>query len=351
MNKELSAYLDVLRLGAAATVFLGHLSWMAISGGFLWQVQPYGHSAVIVFFVLSGFVISHAADVKERTLFDFSVARLARLYSVVLPAILLTVVCDAIGTQHNAAVYDMSRETHPLWRLLLGVLFLTQSWGHASLLSNEAYWSLPYEFWYYVIFAAATFLKGGQRVVVLIASCALAGPGILVMAPIWAAGAVAYRLAKRAVLGQALARTIWIAAGVGALAVMLINRIPDSAEFWFLPAVFSGWDFLLGFLVAANIFSANFLSFGLQKFHPPLAKLAGMTFALYLFHLPLLHLAAAYMPVGLPVVVRGVIEAAFTLTAVYLLSFVSEAQKHRWRGAIRWLLRPFGRPESKERVA
>jgi hypothetical protein len=109
----------------------------------------------------------------------------------------------------------MSRETDPLWRLLLGVLFLTQSWGHTSLLSNEAYWSLPYEFWYYAIFAATTFLKGWQRIVVLIASCAVAGPGILIMAPIWAAGAVAYRLAKRAMLGQAVARTIWIAAGVG----------------------------------------------------------------------------------------------------------------------------------------
>src|SRR6188768_540785 len=178
MNKELSTYLDVLRVGAAATVFMGHLSWIAISGGLLWQMQPYGHSAVIVFFVLSGFVIQYAADVKERTLFDYSVARLARLYSVVLPAILLTAVCDAIGMQHNAAVYDMSRETHPLWRMLLGVLFLTQSWGHASLLSNEAYWSLPHEFWYYVIFAAATFLKGRQRILALVVSGAIAGPAI-----------------------------------------------------------------------------------------------------------------------------------------------------------------------------
>jgi len=349
MNKELSTYLDLLRVSAAATVFLGHLSWMAISGGFLWQVQPYGHSAVIVFFVLSGFVISYAADVRERTLFDFSVARLARLYSVVLPAILLTVVCDAIGTQHNPAVYDMSRETHPLWRLLLGVLFLTQSWGHSSLLSNEAYWSLPYEFWYYVLFAAATFLKGWQRIAVLIVSGALAGPGILVMAPIWAAGAAAYQLAKRATLGQATARTIWVVTGAAAIAVILNNRIPASAETMFLPAVFSGWDFLLGFLVAANIFSASFLSFGLVKFHAPLAKLAGMTFALYLFHLPLLHLAAAFIPRALPMPVRGLIEGSLTLAAVYFLSFITEGQKHRWRDTIRWLLRRA--PESRKSAA
>ena len=350
MNKELSTYLDVLRVGAAATVFLGHLSWIAISGGLLWQMQPYGHSAVIVFFVLSGFVIQYAADVKERTLFDYSVARLARLYSVVLPAILLTAVCDAIGMQHNAAVYDMSRETHPLWRMLLGVLFLTQSWGHASLLSNEAYWSLPHEFWYYVIFAAATFLKGRQRILALVVSGAIAGPAILIMAPIWAAGALAYRLTKRVTLGEPAARLLWVATGIAAFAVALGNGKPLMSPSPFLPHAFSGLDFLLGALVAANILSASFISFGISRFHGPVSKLAGMTFALYLFHLPLLHLAAAYMPAGLPVPARGLIEAALVLTVIYFLSFITEGQKHRWRGAMQWLLRPFGAPQSKERA-
>ena len=351
MNKELSAYLDLLRVGAAATVFLGHLSWMAISGGFLWQVQPLGHSAVIVFFVLSGFVIQYAADVKERTLFDYSAARLARLYSVVLPAILLTLVCDTIGMHHNPAVYDMARETDIAWRLLMGALFLTQSWGHISLLSNDAYWSLPYEFWYYVIFAAATFLKGGKRIAALVVSCAIAGPSILLMGPIWAAGAVAYRLTKRVTLNKTRAQLLWAATGIAAIAVTLANGKPLTLVSPLLPPAFSGLDFLLGALVAMNIFSASFLSFGISPFHRPVAKLAGMTFALYLFHLPLLHLAATYVPASLPVPVRGLIAAAFALTVVYLLSFITEGQKHRWRGGIRWLLRPFGAPQSKERAA
>lgn len=339
MKKELSTYLDLLRISAAAAVFLGHLSWRAISGGFLWQLQSYGHSAVIVFFVLSGFVISYAADTKERTLFDFSVARLGRLYSVVLPAIFLTLVCDAIGTAHNPAVYDLARETQPAWRLLLGFLFLTQSWGHFSLLSNEPYWSLPYEFWYYAIFAAAMFLKGWQRIIGLLVSCAVAGPAILLLAPIWAAGALSYRLAQRVTLGARAARFLWAATGLAAIAVAIANGRPFMSTSAFLPTIFSGLDFLLGGLIAANIFSASFLSFGVARFHRPAAKLAGMTFALYLFHLPLLHLVAAYMPADLTVPVRALLAAGLTLTAVYLLSFITEGQKHRWRGAIRWLLR------------
>jgi len=349
MNKELSTYLDLLRIGAAGTVFLGHLSWMAVSGGFLWQAQPYGHSAVMVFFVLSGFVISYAADVKERTLFDFSTARLGRLYSVVLPAILLTLVCDQIGTSHNPGLYDMERQTDVAWRLLLGALFLTQSWGHLSLLSNEPYWSLPYEFWYYAIFAAIIFLKGWARIAALAACCAFAGPAILLMSPIWAAGALAYRLTKRASLGKQAARWIWALTGIAAIAVALKNNAPVTTSSLFFPAIFSWLDFPLGALVAANIYSASFLNFGLSKFHGRVAKPAGMTFALYLFHLPLLHLTAAYLPADWTAPVRGVAQAALVLTAVYFLSFVTEGQKHRWLGAIRRLLG--GAPENEKRTA
>lgn len=349
MNKELSTYLDLLRIGAAATVFLGHLSWMAVSGGFLWQAQPYGHSAVMVFFVLSGFVISHAADVKERSLFDFSTARLARLYSVVLPAILLTLVCDRIGISHNPGVYDMERQSDIAWRLLMGALFLSQSWGHLSLLSNEPYWSLPYEFWYYAIFAAAVFLKGWPRMAALAVCGAFAGPAILLMAPIWAFGALAYRLGKHVTLGQQAARGIWALTGIGAVLVALANNAPFQSTSVFLPAIFSWLDFPLGALIATNIHAASFLNFRLSRFHGPIAKIAGMTFALYLFHLPLLHLAAAYLPAGWPAPVRGVAEAVLVLAAVYVLSFVTEGQKQRWRGAIRRLLG--GAPEAGKQAA
>jgi peptidoglycan/LPS O-acetylase OafA/YrhL len=76
-----------------------------------------------------------------------------------------------------------------------------------------------------------------------------------------------------------------------------------------------------------------------------------MTFALYLFHLPLLYLIADFIPADVPVPVRGLIEGGLVLAIVYLLSFVTEGQKRRWRSAIRWLLRPFGAPETKESAA
>ncbi|HTC84425.1 MAG TPA: acyltransferase family protein, partial [Rhizomicrobium sp.] len=101
MKKELSVYLDILRVLAAAAVFLSHLSWLEISGGFLWQLQPYGHPAVIVFFVLSGYLIQYSVAARENRLADYAVARLGRLYSVVIPALILTYIFDRIGASHN----------------------------------------------------------------------------------------------------------------------------------------------------------------------------------------------------------------------------------------------------------
>ena len=66
MTNALSLYLDALRFGAAFIVFLSHFG--RVSGGLFWQMQPYGRTAVLVFFVLSGFVIAWVTETKERTL-------------------------------------------------------------------------------------------------------------------------------------------------------------------------------------------------------------------------------------------------------------------------------------------
>jgi peptidoglycan/LPS O-acetylase OafA/YrhL len=58
MTHALSLYLDVLRFGAAFTVFVSHYAHVRHSGGLFWQMIPYGRVAVLAFFVLSGFVIA-----------------------------------------------------------------------------------------------------------------------------------------------------------------------------------------------------------------------------------------------------------------------------------------------------
>jgi peptidoglycan/LPS O-acetylase OafA/YrhL len=75
----------------------------------------YGHSAVVVFFVLSGFVIRHVTDTKEMHWPDYAASRIARIFSVTVPAIFLTLICDAIGRAVEPAIYAQARPAR-CWR-------------------------------------------------------------------------------------------------------------------------------------------------------------------------------------------------------------------------------------------
>ncbi|HEY8099331.1 MAG TPA: acyltransferase [Burkholderiaceae bacterium] len=333
MKKELSLYLDLTRVFAAFVVFVGHLSWARLSGGALWWMQPYGHDGVIVFFVLSGFVIQYVAVQKEKTFYDYSIARFARLYSVLLPALLLTVFCDSIGSKVNASVYLMDRESNPLLRCLASGLFLTQSWGwNLSMLSNDAFWSLPYEFWYYQIFGAVIFLRGAQRMFWIAISALIAGPVILIYFPIWLFGAAAYLASKKINLTERKAWTVFLITCLGIVGVMILEGrgIIHRSTLPYLPPGFAAFDFVTGALVAANLFSASFISLPLKRAAGPITFFAGFSFALYLFHLPLLHIAAAIVPVQWPANLKGLIIGGFTLITVYLLGFITERKKKKF---------------------
>ena len=104
MTNALSLYLDALRFGAALAFFLSHYSTGRISGGLFWQFDG-GRTAVLVFFVLSGFVIAWVSETRERTLEEYGLSRVARLYSVIIPAFVLTAALDRIGKAIDPRLY------------------------------------------------------------------------------------------------------------------------------------------------------------------------------------------------------------------------------------------------------
>jgi peptidoglycan/LPS O-acetylase OafA/YrhL len=59
--------------------------------------------------------------------------------------------------------------------------------------SNVPYWSLCYEFWYYVLFAILTFTRGRQARRMVRRGDAADRPKILLLAPVWATGVVLHR--------------------------------------------------------------------------------------------------------------------------------------------------------------
>ncbi|MTK63133.1 MAG: acyltransferase [Methanobacterium sp.] len=338
LDRSTSIYLDALRIAAAVAVALSHLSWGKISGGFLWFIQPYGHDAVVVFFVLSGYVISFTAAAKDKSLRDYAVSRLARLYSVILPALLLTGIADTIGQALGGTAYVHAEETHPVLRLLCAALFLSHTWQHSlTVLSNHAYWSMPYEFWYYALFGSAFYLRGRIRVVAIAASAAIAGPNILMMFPIWLAGVAANRFSERFIVPPVLARILFVATllALPALAVWAdgfgaVQR--HYSDDW--PPGFAAFDYGLGAVLAVNIIAARWAGLRFGRTEKPIRVAAGFTFSTYLFHLPLLHFAAAVLPVSLPVPVRGAIMLITVGFAVVGLGLVTEHRKDKARSVI-----------------
>jgi peptidoglycan/LPS O-acetylase OafA/YrhL len=111
LSKEFSTFLDLLRFTAAAIVFLGHLSDASLGGESLRFFLPLAKSAVIAFFVLSGYVVSWAAT-QEGGASDYAINRMARIYSVAVPALLLTWAIDLV----LLAYHPMSSETGISWR-------------------------------------------------------------------------------------------------------------------------------------------------------------------------------------------------------------------------------------------
>lgn len=183
--------LHILRGLAALYVLIGHARWLLWEGYAAYLKHSnsytiiekiclyvlsgfrYGHQAVILFIVLSGFVI-HLKNAellktnpthKVRVL-PFYVHRFIRIYPTYLLAIIVTYFLDLFGTNKGYFIYD-SRTNYDLINsciksnvtvenMIDNLLFfggiLSPVWG-----SNGPIWSLSFEWWFYVFYPIILF--------------------------------------------------------------------------------------------------------------------------------------------------------------------------------------------------
>jgi peptidoglycan/LPS O-acetylase OafA/YrhL len=343
---------------AAFAVFVSHGYAQMISGGVLWQLDPYGPEAVTVFFVLSGFVIAHVTVARESTFREYAVARAARIYSVVLPALILTAVADYLGRSVNTSFYSayLHYDTSgQVWRFLASGFFLNELWTlHFTPGSNVPYWSLGYEVWYYIIFSAAIFLRGRARILMLSALLLTVGPGICVMLPLWLLGVGAFWLCSKDALAPRSGAVLFVSS-IGAWAAY--EAVAWHSGRWLItnPQYLSVFkrselpqDFLVAIAFAGSLVGFNALSKPLEPYTrgswAALRWLAGGTFSLYLFHDPLLRFFAAINPYAPRSWAGHTLVLGGTLTCVFLVAEFTERKKGAWRRlfdllahAIKWL--------------
>ena len=198
MNRQVSIYLDAWRLTLAMVVFLGHVSGERFTGGLFWQLGHYTTEAVSVFFVISGFVIGFVTDGKEKDAVTYGVARAARIYSVALPALLLTFILDDFGRSMRPDLYTESWgyvANGRWWQFFSGLFFVNRVWGiNVPQGSNLAYWSLGCEVIYYLIFGLAMFARRPWNITLALVTIFLAGPLTALLFPLWLLGVWSYRI-------------------------------------------------------------------------------------------------------------------------------------------------------------
>ena len=342
LKPGLSLYLDLFRLTLALIVVVFHANISQMGGS--WFRFPLDGSAVLGFFVLSGFVISYVAATKERDAATYGIARLARLWSVLLPALALTPLFDAIGRMFSPSIYEgwgiYLGFDHPLLRLAASAAFLNELWFWSiPPLSDGPVWSLGFEAWYYALFGAFIFSRGKTRAGLICLIGLIAGPKILLLFPSWLLGVWLYSSREKFKLNRLTGAVLFIACPVLIavlkslhVEVLLMNFTkglidPNFFDVYIKYARLFIWQNLVGVLITAHLAGAMVIADDLEQLLAPVSRViriaAGYTLSIYLLHHPIEMMIAAILhnhPDG-PVKTTLVISGAVTL-AVFIGFFI-----------------------------
>lgn len=329
-----SVLLDALRFGAACTVLLSHFGHPGLSIGFP-DYTVAGHLAVAVFFVLSGFVIRYVTLTRETNATEYLIDRASRIYSVLVPALVITIVCELFARafyRHTFIAGPFPWHDLPV-QIGVNLIFQAQDWGYEiSLLSNDVFWSLSFECLYYAVYGLLFYRFRGM-VLLCFLLLLIAGPSIVLMFPVWLLGCLVfdtYQKFKKSRTGVYVSSFVF----AGLLGVMFIARVPiweftvatneAHRTAWLsrllLQLPHHGRLFVSGRVpwlarasasfVLVGLVTAVFLIWALLLLESPRLRIpkrvagwirviADSTFALYLLHLPLLILIVS--AIGKPI--------------------------------------------------
>ena len=333
----LPALLDSCRGLAALMVLLFHVRsalfapYADISphgGGIaaFYGVTSFGHAAVIVFFVLSGFLVGGLVlhmDWPGR-LPSYGLDRAVRIVPVIFGAVAVSLLVQAL---HIARSGSPSCTLH--LAMILGNMLNLQGFGIPSLCNNLALWSVSNEVTYYAAFpvlvAVAIGHRGtGLRVAFGVALAALAWSlvgtplddnNVALYFPVWLMGsALWFKAIPQARLVVALPLFL----------MALFATRSELAKSWFLAS-----DLILGFcftLVIGSLMEARapgglWAKSVARPFGRVLRWLSGISFSLYVTHYPLVRFFADWSNDAGPVLPARTISLSLVLGFVLLILF------------------------------
>ena len=334
-SSTLSTYMNLVRGIAAMAVVLYHIRDNGLSPVWLrpW-LPPNGQAYAMIFFVISGFVIAHLAD--RKTASEFVTDRAVRIFSVALPTLvicaLLSVLLPGASTKYPEAL------AHPFASFALCAVFLNESVAldiHPFL--DGPYWSLSFEVFYYLIFGLWIYADRFKLPLTALA-CAAAGPKILLLFPCWLAGVAVHRATRISNDNALLTWTAVIVVPLLLLALLgiskqslnvvsrdLVGYVEHSGEFlrnWLVAAAF-----------AVHLWGVSRLHARIPAFLADAAnRFAGMSFSLYLLHLPILLAVFALLrdqqQADQPGIGVVLIALSAAVAGSFMFSQVTEQRRH-----------------------
>jgi len=365
MNKVTSLYLDLLRVVASLYVFIYHFYYMKLEGRIVFTDSNIydhigftiraAHYFVIVFFVLSGLLITMSTTRPNMTFKKFIIARLGRLYSVLFPALILSFLCVQYLIQGN--FYDkvaIGNTSNIIIRFFLNLSFLAESWNlNATPPLNTPFWSVHYEFLYYIIISSILLIKGKIKFFIIPLVLLLAGLKVLILFPCWLLGSAVYYLIKKDFFLPPMFSFIVFISSTFFIFLILKGDFILPFEFFHKNKFILGLglffssnyqsDYIFAFLVALNVYSI----FGFSKkieflskkknfimFDTYIKVASNCSYTLYLFHVPLLFIFSTanfynrnnyYHQIGIVVLV---------LFTVYFIAKQTEWKVTFWRSIV-----------------
>lgn len=351
-----AAYFDNLagvRGLAAAIVLMSHLVQIHFLrfiglGTPLHQISSLASEyAVVVFFILSGYLIAHTLERNiERNgrlrLDVFAAARFARLYPPLLFAVGVSLavflVMDVFGLPGRGGplslpgdLYATREIVHVRVAEIGGALAMLQG----MLEINGPLWSLYMEAKLYVLYACALALVTGRRSPLLAAvfvAVAWSGlkynPGFAGYAAVWLTGSLAYYVWNDS--GRAGRRNRFV------LCAGLIFAI-IAAEGWR-----AMWDGGLSWIVARDVLVAAAIAWMLFRLRirvPVSKRLADCSYSLYATHFPVLLLAQSLLlSAGSRSLEAAVGAAILSTTAAALVARIGGGIEMKKSEVQEWLL-------------
>lgn len=355
-----SVYLDLIRVIAAAVVVLSHYpiaSWQAdITNRF-----NISYDAVIVFFVLSGYVITYATVERESNPASFISSRAARILPTAMASVILSFLLMLLGVWLRPDLYPEAFQLDSILpHAAMSFVFLGEVWWlHITPFGNGPYWSLTFEVWCYVFFGIIYFCRGWYRVSSAVLLLLIAGPKFLILLPIWLAGSICYHFSDRRLASSKVMTLAFFAPAMIYLLIQLNS--PWDWSYYYIGSQLElllgeglegaanfGWGYILTILFSIHLYAAYHSPRLLSHLNTgPVAHtinlLASYTFSLYIFHYPLIIFFRAIVgrsADGYDLTSRAIVYT-LTLAMVWLLAHAFEFRKSFYRRAFARMLAKF----------